>query len=228
VIRKTTGKRAAVLLFAFALAAGYASAEDQPAATPQYSGFLSDYSRLTPAPDNASAKRWVDKDFDFKPYDKIMLAPVEVWVSPTSEYKGADPAALKRMADDFTRSFEKALHPGYLLVHKPGPGVLHIRIAITGINLVKPSMKPRDFVPVVFVYRAISGSMEAKHAELTGEMQVLGPEKKIVAEILASGTSDEAIKEKQDITWTDLKSITDGWAKALRKGLDTARGMARK
>jgi len=215
-------------LLAFGLLAGPAGAQDKAAAAPQNSGFLPDYSKLTPAPDNPKAKRWINKDFDFKPYDKILLDPVEVWVSPTSEYKGASPDVLKRMSDSFNNSFRKALQPGYTLVNQPGPGVLHIRIAITGIDLVSPAAKPRDFVPVVFIFRAASGAMSAKDVVMTAEMQVLDPDNNIVAAAVATGTGDQKVAEKQEITWKDLQSITDNWGKALRKGLDTARGIAPK
>jgi len=213
---------------ALALVAGNAGAQDKGGAKQQDSGFLSDYSKLTPAPDNPNSKRWINKDFDFKPYDKILLAPVEVWVSPASEYKGASPDTLKRMTDNFTDAFKKALQPGYTLVDKPGPGVLNIRLAITGVNLVKPGMNPTDVMPVVFVLKTASGSRSARNVVLTGEMQVLDPDNKVVAAALSSGTSDKKLAEKHDITWNELQSIVDTWAKNLRKGLDTARGIAAK
>jgi hypothetical protein len=213
--------------FALALVAGATAAEDK-AATPQNSGFLGDYSKLAPVADNPNARRWVNKDFDFKPYKKILLEPVEVWVSPTSEYKGASPTVLKRMGDNFTASFKKALQPGYQLVDKAGTGVLRIRLAITGINLVKPDFKPTDALPIVFIFRAASGAMEAKNVVLTGEMEVLGPDNNVVAAAVATGTGDNTVEEKQEITWKELRSITDTWAKRLRQGLDEARGIAPK
>jgi hypothetical protein len=45
---------------------------------------------------------------------------------------------------------------------------------------------------------------------------------------MLSGTGDQTVAEKQEITWKDLQSITDTWAKGLRKRLDDARGMAGK
>ena len=96
---KTVSTFALLACVMFALPAG---AQDKSAAAPQNSGFLGDYARLTPNPDNPKTKRWINKDFDFKPYTQILLDPVEIWVSPTSEYKGASPDMLKHMADDFT------------------------------------------------------------------------------------------------------------------------------
>jgi hypothetical protein len=51
--------------------------------------------------------------------------------------------------------------------------------------------------------------MESKNVVLTGEMQVLDPDNKVVAAALATGTGDKAIEEKQKITWKELQSITD-------------------
>ena len=107
------------------------------------SGFLSDYSRLSPAADNPDTSIWISKDFNFRPYRKILLDKVEIFVSPTSEYHGVTPDVLKGMADRFTASFKKALQPGYQLVDKPGPDVLRIRPALSGINLVRPGFNIR-------------------------------------------------------------------------------------
>ena len=218
----------AAALFGLGLLASPAGAQDKGAAPAPNSGFLSDYSKLAPAADNPKTKLWVDKSFDFKPYTKIKLDPVEVWVSPTSEYKGAAPDVLKKMADNFTASFKKSLQPGYQLVDKTGPGVLHIRLAITGINLVKPDFKPTDALPIVFLFRAASGAMESKNVVLTGEMEMLSPDNKVVGEAVATGTGDKAIEEKQQVTWKELQSIMDTWSKGLRKRLDDARGVAPK
>jgi hypothetical protein len=199
-----------------------------PASAQQDSGFLADYSKLTPSADNPNTRLWINKDFDFKPYRKILLDPVEVWVSPTSEYKGSSPDVLKRMSDSFTNAAKRALEPGYQLVKKPGPGVLHLRLAITGVNLVKPGMKPRDILPVVFVLKAASGAGDARNVVLSGELQMLDPKDNVVAASVSTGTSDKAITQKRDITWADLESITNNWARELRKGLDDARGVAPK
>jgi Protein of unknown function (DUF3313) len=158
---------------------------------------------------------WIGKEFDFKPYRQVMLDPVEVWVSPTSEYKGASPDALKGVADRLTSSFKKALQPGYQLVDKSGPGVMHIRLAVTGPNLAKPGFNPINVVPVVFVLRAASGAMNAQDEVLTAEMEVRSPDDKIVAASLATGTGDSTVKPGQDVTWQDVQVITDSWAKGF-------------
>src|SRR4249920_3184307 len=174
-----------VLLVAVLLASG-ASAQ-----TP--SGFLSDYSRLSPAADLPGTSIWISKDFDFKPYRKIMLDKVEVFVSPTSEYHGVSPDVLKGMADRFTASFKKALQSGYQLVDKPGPDVLRIRPALSGINLVKPSFNVTNVIPVIFVARAVSGANQTMNVALTGELEVRAPDDSVVAQSMSTGTGDASV-----------------------------------
>jgi hypothetical protein len=211
------GMVSCIAVMGMALAGGSAAAQEA-------SGPLADYARLQPSPDNPIGKRWIDPSFNFKPYMKIMFDPVEVWVNPASQYKGASPDVLKRMSDGFLNSFRQALQPAYQVVNKPGPDVLRVKSYITGVNLVKPSANPADFVPVVFLFRAASGADAGRNIVLSAELQVLGPDGKVVAEAVASGTSDKKITESQQVTWSDLKSVSDSWGQIFRKALDGARG----
>jgi len=222
--KRSTVRRTALALL---LVAASAIAQDKAGTIQQYSGFLGDYSRLAPVPDNPNARRWVGVGFDFKPYDKILLEPVEVWVSPTSEYKGATPETLQRMTDRFTDSFRNALQPGYTLVQELGPGVLRIRLAVTGVHLTSPGFKPRDILPVFLIVNAARNAAgdAPQNVVLTGEMMVFDPNGAVVAAAMSSGTSDRTISAKKEITWDDLKTITDHWGESLRKSLDTARGL---
>ena len=206
-----------VFLFAVLLASG-ASAQ-----TP--SGFLSDYSRLSPAADTPDTSIWISKDFDFKPYRKIMLDKVEVFVSPTSEYHGVSPDVLKGMADRFTASFRKALQSGYQLVDKPGPDVLRIRPALSGINLVRPSFNVTNVIPVIFVARAVSGANQNMNVALTGELEVRAPDDSVVAQSMSIGTGDASVRPGREITWREVEQTTDKWAQGLRRRLDEARGV---
>ena len=206
------------VLLIFVLLASGASAQ-----TP--SGFLSDYSRLSPAADMPDTSIWISKDFDFKPYRKIMLDKVEVFVSPTSEYHGASPDVLKGMADRFTASFKKALQSGYQLVDKPGPDVLRIRPALSGINLVKPNFNLTNVIPVIFVARGLTGANQTMNVALTGELEVRAPDDSVVAQSMSIGTGDASVRPGREITWREVEQTTDKWAQDLRRRLDEARGV---
>ena len=146
----TTDKRLGAALFFLALLASPVGAQN--------SGFLTGYSKLAPAADNPNTSLWISQNFDFKPCRKILLDQVEVFVNPTSEYQGVSPDVLNGMADRFRDLFKQALQPDYQFVDEVGPGVLHIRLAITGVNLVQPGFQVANVLPVLFVLRTISGA----------------------------------------------------------------------
>src|SRR5690242_5563477 len=124
------------ILLAFALAAAPVFAQQKSATQPARSGFLKDYSKLKPAPDREGVLLYVNTSVKHRDFNKVMFRPVEVYVSPSTQYKGLEPDALKRMTDEFLASFKRALEPAYQVVSEPGPDVLQVRSAITGFQAV--------------------------------------------------------------------------------------------
>ena len=56
------------------------------------SGFLKDYTQLQPVPGRQYAWRYVRPGVDWKQYNEICVAPLEVWVSPEADQLGIQPA----------------------------------------------------------------------------------------------------------------------------------------
>jgi hypothetical protein len=207
---------------ALALAlAGCATESKKP--EQHYSGFLKDYSALQPAKDREGVMLYT-KPGSYRSYTKVMLEPVEVWPAQGA-YQGTDPATLKRMSDSFAASAFKALQPDYQIVLQPGPDVLRIRSAITGVEITKPDLGVTDFIPIKAIYnvaRDASGN-QPKVAEMTGEIEVLDGSGTRIAAAVATRKGDKNLAQGDKVTWENLQSITDYWAKGLRQRLDEMR-----
>ena len=67
-----------------------------------------------------------------------MLDPVVIWYAPHAEYRGISPSELKEVSDYFERSILSALEVRYPVVTEPGPFVLRVRAAITGVTPTRP------------------------------------------------------------------------------------------
>jgi hypothetical protein len=213
------------LLVAFLLIAASAWGQDNPAGSPQYSGFLSDYSKLKLAADREGVLLYVNKAADYSGYTKIMFDPIQVYLTPNPEYTGAQPEVLKRMTDSFYASFLATLTPDYQIVHDEGPDVLRVRAAITGVQLGKPSLTATDFIPIKAIYnlgRDVTGNAPMV-AEMSAEMEVLDSNGKRLVAAVASRKGDKTLKQGDQVTWDDLQSITDYWAKGFRQRLDNLR-----
>ena len=221
---------AAVAALAIVTSAPHVWAQSQtPSKTqdsrPAHSGFLGDYSKLKPAPDREGVLLYRDASAKVGPQTKIMFRPVEVYVVPSADYKGVQPDVLKRMTDEFLASFKRALTPGYEIVTAPGPDVLELRCAITGVQAVKPGLSPVDFLPIKAVFnagRAAAGKSPLV-AEMTAEMEVLDQNNTRLAAAVANRKGDKTLQQGENITWAHLQAISDYWAQNFRQRLDELR-----
>ncbi len=204
-------------------------AEARVARAPElaYSGFLGDYSKLRPVAGRKGLLRYANPAVDFKPYTKVMFDPVEVVLVPNPNYRGARPDVLKEMTDNLLQAFIRELEPDYQVVSSTGPDVLEVRMAITGLQLVKTSMTPFDFIPIkaaINTGRAVAGK-SPRRAELSAEVEVLDAQGRRAAAAVVTRAGDKTLEQGADLTWRDVEAITAYWAKNFRHDLDAARGV---
>lgn len=196
-----------------------------PEESARFSGFLGDYSQLRPAPDRDGVMVFIDRSADYRPFGKIMFDPVQLYLTPNPEVPQIPREELARMSDGLIRSFTQALAPDYQVVAQPGPDVLRVRIAITGIQAVKPPAGVTDFLPIKALFNVGREAAGAgpRVAEMTAEMEVLEPGGKRVAAATATRKGDATLAQGGQITWNELQSINQYWARSFRQRLDELR-----
>ncbi len=122
----------------FAILAGIASALCSSAfAEETRSGFLSHYDQLRPGPEGGVKMRYIKPGVDLKRYTKIMLDSVVFFLDEKS-YKGIDPQELKELGDTFNAAMVKAIGDLLPIVSDPGPDVIRVKAAVTGLKQNKP------------------------------------------------------------------------------------------
>jgi hypothetical protein len=103
------------------------------------SEFLKDYeAKMIPGPEGGAKMRWLAPGVNFGKYNRVMLDSVVFYLADDSEYKGIDPAEMKELADAFNLAMITALKDKYPIVAEPGPDVVRLRIALTGIKQSRP------------------------------------------------------------------------------------------
>jgi hypothetical protein len=210
--------------------AGAGGAQGTAPTGQHYSGFLGDYSQLKPAPDREGVMLYLDRSGNYRPFTKLMFEPVVVVLTPNPEYKGVPKEELARMSNNFKDSFTRAFTPGYRIVNEPGPDVLRVRTAITGVQPAKPAMGVTDLLPIKAVFdigREAAGA-GPRVAEMTAEMEVLDPSGKRVAAATATRKGNKDLPQGEQVSWNDLQSISDYWARGFRSRLDELRGVTAK
>jgi hypothetical protein len=166
-----TGIRVVLVCFLCLLSAGLQAANPVTA-----SGFLEHYPALKPDPDFAGAFIWENPKADLKHYDKLMVAPVEVWMAPDSEYKGLTADQVALLNQSFHELLAEVMEPDYPLVSKPGKGVLVLRVAMTNVNARKKKKTFTSWLPTSLIISGIDaayygslGQLELASAQLEGE-----------------------------------------------------------
>jgi hypothetical protein len=144
-IRSIAKMSAVVLavLFGIGLAAN-AGAQD--------SGFLKDYSQLTPEKDAFGVERrvWISPKLTRANYQKILLEHVSFYPEPRPSDK-VSMDTLNQIRDYGDSALRNALASVAPLVNQAGPGVLRVRVAMTGASVQGSKLKPWQLIPAAFV-----------------------------------------------------------------------------
>lgn len=197
---------------------GCASQVTQP---DEYSGFLSDYSRLKPAksPSGVEVLRWVDPKLDMSRYNAVYVEPTQFYPRPQATAKIPE-STLRGINDYFNQALKREVGKSLPLAQGPGAGVLVVRAAITAVSSKTQGLKPYEFVPVALVAAAVSSGTGIRDQDtvLGTEAQFLdGANGKVVAEVVRKGTGKPLENDSQVMTPNDVKSVIDGWASDLHQ-----------
>lgn len=187
----------------------------------EYSGFLSDYSRLKEAqsPSGAEVMRWVDPELDLSRYHAVYVEPTQFYPKPQATAK-IPQATLNDINTYYNQALKRELEKSLPLAHAPGPGVIVVRAAITAVSSKTEGLKPYEYIPVALVVAAVSTGTGIRDQETTlgTEAQFLdGANGKVLAQVVRKGTGNPLSNDSQVMKADDVKSVIDGWASDLHQ-----------
>jgi hypothetical protein len=125
------------LLALVAVAALFMGCKSKPSGPPRPSGFLSDYSKLTPHPDTVNRPntwRYLSTDVDLRDYDRLIIDPVKVRFDPASAAGMPSKDELVEGANLFQKILVDTITPYYDRTYEAGPTALRLRVAVTDIE----------------------------------------------------------------------------------------------
>jgi hypothetical protein len=185
------------------------------------SGFLGDYSGLVEGERDQPNMVYTKPDLDLRPYEKVMIDHVVVFINPHSENKGIQPGQLAELTKYFHQALIDALEGPFQIVDAPGPGVLRIRTAITDIEPGKPVRNTMSTViPVGMAATVVNKAMNDTNlgvGRASVEVELLDS---VSNERLAAAIDRrEGRKRVVSGKWTDVKKSFDYWADRLKTWL---------
>lgn len=194
------------------------------AASPSDSGFFADDIKFEKHPDRRNVYRYLKEDFALGKYDKVVIAPVEIWIDPDSPYQGVQANGIKAMSDDLREIMISALEPDYPVVKHAGENTIGVRLAVTGIKMKKKKRGFLSFIPIGMAEAAAEDDMLDK-ASLTDaiiEADLIDTRtgERIVA-LVDRNMAAELSDNKHD--WKEVEEVFAYYAKRFRKSLDESR-----
>ena len=134
---------AAVLLTLIAGCASKELAKDEVATKQDYSGFLPDYTRLKKVTDAAGNEllRWISPKLNKQNYQQVVLSE-PVYVPAPKETAQVSNQVLDEIRAYGRKTLMDKLARQGLLADKPGPGVLRVNLALTGVTTSTSGLKP--------------------------------------------------------------------------------------
>lgn len=209
----------------FITGAGWAAEEEMPK-----SGFLQDYSLLTPD-DPIKAVNWVyvNEKADYSTYNKIMLDDVVFFVSKDADYKGFEANELADLGKAFQQAMVMNLSGVYEFTDTPGPGVIRIRLAVTNLipsNSVTGTVS--TIVPVGLALSAVKKAVTGSHIGM-GEVAIEGEvvdaqTNEILGAVIDSKTGKKYKIAKGTSKWGHAIDIFNTWGQNVRARLDKYSG----
>lgn len=217
--------RLGLVAFLF-LSIGAAGCATRQTGKAQPSGFLGDYSQLTPGGKGEAQLRYIRPDVDWKKYTAVLIdIPLVYAGSETTSLTERD---QRKLTDSLHEALVEALEKDYQIVEEPGPGVLRIRTAITEAQGAKLAMNAvTGIVPQLRLLTMIGG-MATDTSTFVGkcsaEAEILDS---VTGERLAAGVDQRAgTKDPKNMLnkWADVESAFTEWAETLRAKLEQVRG----
>ncbi|MCD0502013.1 DUF3313 family protein [Bordetella petrii] len=152
--------RAAIIALSCGLLAGCAAPAAHQGYRADSSAFFTDAKLLRPVAGTPGLSRYVTPHYaeQRQRIKSIYLAPIEVWVSPDSPYKGLTATEIGALTASFRQAFLKDPSRRYPVVDQPGPDSMVVRIALTDVMLTLPRTRLLGYTPVGLAVRAIQKS----------------------------------------------------------------------
>lgn len=194
--------------------------------TAERSGFLRDYPAFQKGRGGVD-QVWLKPGVDWKPYDRIMLDEVVFFMDHQSEYRGLSAQELKELSDAYYKAFFDAMADGYSFVSDPGPGVLRLRTAITGLEKSNPVANTfSTVIPIGIGVNLISKGATGENVSVgnvTAEAELLDA---ITGERLGAVVDFRPGEKFEGFSGLGpAKSAFTFWARQLRSRLDELRGV---
>lgn len=185
----------------------------------QYSGFLKDYSKLKEdkSPSGAAVMRWIKPGIDVSQFSSVYVEPSQYYPKPQPTEK-IPQQTLTGITQYYDQALKTQFSKALPLATSPGPGVLVVRPAITGVSAKTKGLRPYEVIPIALVAAGIStatGIRDQDTSVATEAAFIDGRSNEVVAEVVRKGAGTDLENSSQVMQAKDARAVLDGWARDM-------------
>ena len=222
-MKSNTLKLSFVLLVVCAVFLMGGCATTQQAKKAETSGFLWDYSQLQKGSDEKALLSYVNPNVNFSDYNKVLLDHVAIWRSKDSDIEDVPKEELKNLSHYLYSAVKKQLKGDYMMVEKPGPNTMRIRMAFTEIGgATVPLDIATTYLPparLISEGKKLATGTHSFVGDATIEIEILDSlSNKRLAAAVDTRAGGKHYKGSTD-KWADVKQAADYWAGRIRAKL---------
>jgi hypothetical protein len=198
------------------------------------SGFLGDYSKLVPDPNNGDLLLYKRDATVLQDYHKFVFDPVNIYLLPESRGNSIDADDLYRLAEFFRETVvDEFKNSKFEFVDDPGPGVLELNFAITDVAptsgtrnaVVKGAAMTASIMTVPGIGLAVP-RLSVGSVSIEGEMLDSVSGERVAAFVTSQGGRRWFSGLSRFRTWGDIQRAFRSWASSFRERMDRAHGVS--
>lgn len=180
------------------------------------SKFIENMPQLAKDPERAGAMIWTKPDLNRAAYTKVMIEPITIFISPSSEYQDLDANELKAIADGFSETLTRTLEPEIAVLNTAGPGVVYLRAALTNVKLTKKKRGLLGYTPIGLVVTAVADAGGARISlnEAALEVEMIDSQTGERLGVLVDRAPTTA--ENETLSWDSIKTTFKFYAERFK------------
>jgi hypothetical protein len=182
----------------------------------KYSGFLSDYSILKPAPDDKDTLSYVAPNIDWSKYNSGMVDKVLV-ITPDGQQK-TDGKLLVAIADKYQELIEQKLSSKFKMVDNAGEGTIRIQAAITSVFTSYDDYKGYQYIPIAAAVTEAgrAAGVEKKSVRVMTEVKLVDSvDGELLAQAVDLKSGDKKQGKDSGILLADVVPILEQWSQRI-------------
>ncbi len=192
------------------------------------SGYLGDdiYARLESVEihEDVTAERWIGPRLSFANFQNVLIDDVIFYPEPETGPQVSE-ETLQAIRDYITSNLKSKVGKVLKVADAPGPGVLQLQAAITGVEIKTESMKAYEVVPVAAVFggfKALTGKRD-RDVHVFVEVKMLDSQSGEVVGAVVRKIEGQQLKGKKDML--ELEDMTDSLDGAADDASNALSGM---